>query len=122
MNIIQNENDLRVYDITCCNKNSPEEFSAIILKLRFHRQYETVVVLPDQWVVYNGEYMSLANLNLSRWVEDFVYNLGEYVFSPGCDDVPHLNFIESFSRGTNVPLDEVFHRNSPILKIMWIEL
>lgn len=116
----KNLTNFRVNDITCCQNNDPYLFSAIIVTLRHHRVNETIIVLPSQFVIYNGEYMSLANLELNAYVLEFIYLLGRYVFSVGEDDVPALNFIEEYRKSHD--LSSAFWHNSRILRDMGISI
>ena len=116
----KNLTNFRVNDITCCGKNSATEFSAIIVTLRYRRAVETIIVLPQQYCIIDGEYDSLANIGLDESVLEFIYGLGEYVFSVGEDDVPALNFIEEYRKDND--LSSAFWQNSRILRDMGISI
>ncbi len=115
---MKNLTNFKVNDITCCGKNSATEFSAIIVTLRYRRAVETIIVLPEQYCIIDGKYDSLANIELSEPVREFIYHLGEYVFSVGEDDVPALNFIEEYRKDHD--LSSAFWQNSRILRDMGI--
>ena len=117
---MKNLTNFRVNDIVCCGKNSATEFSAIIVTLRYHRADETIIVLPQQYCIIDGEYDSLANLELNAHVREFIYGLGEYVFAVGEDDVPALNFIEEYRKEHD--LSSAFWHNSRILRDMGISI